>query len=392
MCDSTVRSSGAIDLPLADGEAKCGPGAEDSQSPRVTHVRTSQAAALVMGSENGRFYRDARLHSINVLLDYEDGCHAKCGYCGLAKSRESEDDWIDRSFIRVDWPLVSLEEVNESISSGSVPDIERVCVSMVLNRGAKEDTIEAVRKLSESISRISILLMPTVIDKEWLIRAKQAGADMVATALDGATRGVFDAVRGKEVRGPLDWDDYWRCIEDTIEVFGPRNSGIHLVAGLGETEEELVATMQRAHDMGALTHLFSFNPEPGTLLEDWPQPPIGSYRRIQLARHLINEDLGHGDSMSYDGTGRITDFGVDERLLNAVTDEGKAFMTSGCSGETVDCACNRPFGNCSPYEAAQGRWRNFPIPPVESDISHVRRQLGDYEGAEDEEVDPYDDQ
>ncbi|MBT4050850.1 MAG: radical SAM protein [Euryarchaeota archaeon] len=357
----------------------------------VQEVRTSQAAALIMGTENGRFYRDAKLHSINVLLDYEDGCHAKCGYCGLAKSRESEEDWTDRSFIRVDWPLVSLDQVNETISSGTAPDIERVCVSMVLNRGAKEDTIDAVRKLSESITRISILLMPTVIDKEWLIRAKEAGADMVATALDGATRKVFDAVRGKDVKGPLDWDNYWQCVEDTIEVFGPRNAGIHLVAGLGETEKEIVETMQRAHDMGALTHLFSFNPEPGTTLGHWPQPPIGSYRRVQLARYIINENFGRGDAMTFDKNSNITDFGLDAAVVEMITEGGKAFMTSGCAGETVDCACNRPFGNCTPGEAAQGRWRNFPIPPISSDIVHAKRQLKDYDGTEDVEVDPFDD-
>jgi biotin synthase len=377
-----------IELPIA---AAAGKNCESDAGGTITHVRTSQAAALVMGAEKGQFYRGAKLHSINVLLDYEDGCHARCGYCGLTKSRESEDDWTDRSFIRVNWPLVSLDQVNESISSGSVPDIERVCVSMVLNRGAREDTIDAVRKLSESTSRISILLMPTVIDKEWLIRAKEAGADMVATALDAATRKVFNSVRGKDVQGPLDWDQYWEIVVDTIEVFGPRNAGIHLVAGLGETEQEMVATMQEAYDMGALTHLFSFNPEPGTALGEWPQPPIGSYRRIQLARYIINEHFGRGDAMAFDDKGNIVDFDLESELLKQLIDEGKAFMTSGCAGKTVDCACNRPFGNCTPYQAAQGRWRNFPIPPEESDIVHARRQLLDYDGKEDEEIDPFDD-
>ncbi len=379
-----------IELPMV-ADAATGKGYESDAQGTITHVRTSQAAALVMGTEKGQFYRGAKLHSINVLLDYEDGCHAWCGYCGLAKSRESEDDWTDRSFIRVNWPLVSLDQVNKSISSGSVSDIERVCVSMVLNRGAREDTIDAVRKLSESISRISILLMPTVIDKEWLIRAKEAGADMVATALDAATRKVFNAVRGKDVQGPLDWDQYWEIVVDTIEVFGPRNAGIHLVAGLGETELEMVATMQEAHDMGALTHLFSFNPEPGTTLGEWPQPPIGSYHRIQLARYIINEHFGRGDAMAFDDRENIVDFGLESELLEQLIDEGKAFMTSGCAGKTVDCACNRPFGNCTPYQAAQGRWRNFPIPPEESDIVHARRQLLDYDGKEDEEIDPFDD-
>ena len=95
--------------------------------------------------------------------------------------------------------------------------------------------------------------------------------------------------------------------------------------------------------------------------------------------------------MAFDDRENIVDFGLESELLEQLIDEGEAFMTSGCAGKTVDCACNRPFGNCTPYQAAQGRWRNFPIPPEESDIVHARRQLLDYDGKEDEEIDPFDD-
>ena len=54
-------------------------------SPEV--LRTSTAAALSLRLAPGRFSRDVELGGINVLLDYERGCHANCAYCGLARER-----------------------------------------------------------------------------------------------------------------------------------------------------------------------------------------------------------------------------------------------------------------------------------------------------------------
>ena len=73
-------------------------------------------------------------------------------------------------------------------------------------------------------------------------------------------------------------------------------SGIHLIVGLGETEKEMVVTIQKGQDLGAYTHLFSFFPEKGSPMEKIPLPPLGQYRRIQLARWIINEGLGSHES------------------------------------------------------------------------------------------------
>ncbi len=62
-------------------------------------------------------------------------------------------------------------------------------------------------------------------------------------------------------------------MEEAVEVFGRGNVGVHFIVGLGETEREMVEAIQRAHDLGVPTHLFSFFPEEGSLLENRPQPP-----------------------------------------------------------------------------------------------------------------------
>ena len=346
------------------------------ESPR--YVRTSLAAAMTMGKIPGKFYRDAKLYCINILLTYNEGCHAKCAYCGLSGSRVTDTEWTDNSFIRVDWPVFPVEDVKRSIEDGTCPHVERVCVSMITLGRAREDCLQVVRDLSDTISNISILITPTIVNKDWLEEAKEAGADKVGIAVDAATPEIFNRLRGMGVKGPHKWEKYWRTIEESVDVFGKENVGIHLIVGIGETEEEMVKTIQRAQDLGARTHLFSFFPEEGSAMEDWPQPPIGQYRRIQVARYIINKGLGSAANMQFNERGQIISFGVADEILEKILTDGEAFMTSGCSGDTMDNACNRPFGNCTPYQASIGHWRNFPMRPGPDDLKVVREQLWDY--------------
>jgi len=130
--------------------------------------------------------------------------------------------------------------------------------------------------------------------------------------------------------------------------------------------------------MGALTHLFSFFPEEGSLLENHSQPPIGTYRRIQLSRYLINKGISRYENMKFDDKGRIIDFGINKEVYNKVVESGLPFMTSGCASKNREGACDSPFSNCTPYQAYIGELRNFPFRPNKRDIVIIRRQLKNY--------------
>ena len=137
---------------------------------------------------------------------------------------------------------------------------------------------------------------------------KKAGADRVGIAIDAATPELFDRLRGKGVGGPHRWDHYWDVVRMSVSVFGEFYVGIHLIVGLGETEKEMVEAIQKGQDMGAHTHLFSFFPEKGSPMEGHPPPSLGQYRRIQLARWIINGALGSANQMRFDGDGKIDRF------------------------------------------------------------------------------------
>lgn len=342
------------------------------------YVRISLAAAITLRLAPGGFYRNAKLYCINLLLTYSDGCVGRCAYCGLSRTRRVGKPWDEYSFIRVDWPSIHLQDMVQRMGSESCSHVERVCVSMVTNGRARDDTLEIVSRLREKTDAISALITPTIIDKKWLYELKQAGVDKVGVAIDAATPELFNRLRDWGVGDPHKWERYWGAVEEAIEVFGRFNVGIHLIVGLGEAEEEATKAIQKAYDMRALTHLFSFFPEEGSQMQGHPQPPIGRYRRVQLARYLINKGLARVENMVFGEKGRLIDFGITKELFIEAVNSGLPFMTSGCASRNRENACNRPFSDCTPYQAYMGELRNYPFTPNRCDVKIIRKQIWDY--------------
>ncbi len=333
------------------------------------YVRLSLAAGITLDLVSGRFYRNARLYCVNLLLTYRRGCTANCSYCGLSKIRPG--DYEGKSFIRVSWPVFPTELVLERLSDKE-SEVKRVCISMITRRESVRDAISITRMIRERTDiPVSLLISPTVVLERDFPKFLEAGADKIGIAIDAATPELFERHRGRGVGGPHKWERYWRCFETAVKYFGEGNVGSHFIVGLGETEKEMVYSIQKIKDMGGETHLFSFFPEANSLLEDHPRPPLPVYRRVQLARYIIDEGIGRAEDMEFDGEGRIIDFGVD---IEPYVDSGLPFMTSGCKGRDGRVACNRPYANERPSDEP----RNFPFPPEREDIERIRRELWEY--------------
>jgi biotin synthase len=331
-----------------------------------SYVQTSLAASLTLGFQQGSFHRHAKLKGLNLLLHYEEGCLGRCHFCGLSRSRTEGPR--GKTFIRVDWPLYPLKEIIRRVKRKD--QIHRVCISMITHPKAMEDTLSVIQKLKEETDLyISVLIAPTLIHHQDSLEAmKKAGADRVGIAIDASTPELFDQLRGKGVGGPHHWDHYWNVVQMAVGVFGKFHVGIHLIVGLGETEKAMVEAIEKGQNMGAHTHLFSFYPEKGSPMEEHPPPSLSQYRRIQLARWVINEASGSLDQMKFDEKGRLVDFGID---IEPFLQIGEPFMTSGCPGKDGKVACNRPYGN----ERPSGPIRNFPFKLEVEDIEEIRSQL-----------------
>jgi len=332
-------------------------------------LRMSLAAAMTLGFKPGRFYREAKLYCINLLMDYPGGCKANCAYCGLSSGRAPAGN--GQTFIRIEWPRYRVERIIDRIEDRK-EQVKRICLAMVTHPDSPCDLTGLIKKFKESLDiPISLLATPAFISAHHLHSFKESGADRFTVAFDAATEAIFHEYRGKGVGSFLSWEKYWQVFEQALPVFGEGKVGGHLIVGLGETEKEMAATIQLIHDYGGESHLFSFYPEPCSALGEKSPPPLRRYRRMQLARYLIDNGIGGMKSFCFDENGRLMDYGIEDTRLDEIINTGLPFMTSGCPGEDGLVACNRPFANSRPGP----NLRNYPFFPGKGDITRIKRQL-----------------
>ena len=341
------------------------------------YVQISTAAAMTLGLMPGRMHRCECTRCLNLLLTYPEGCRANCAYCGLARHREAERDYADRNFIRVDWPAVPVEQMIETVArDGAASPFHRMCISMITHPRSDADTVSVLRawtrRIDPGVIPVSILSNPTTMSRADVVRLRELGADIFTVALDAATPAIFERTRGKGVQSPHKWSKYWEILHAAREVFGPQKFGAHIIIGMGETEREALELVQQLVDLGGHSHLFCFFPEQGSLMDHLPATPRDQWRRVQLARYLIDYASVRLERMGFDALGRVVDFGVPREELERIIDAGVAFRTSGCPGKFRDdiSACDRPYGDSPQHDIA-----SFPFAPNRADLRRIRRQL-----------------
>jgi biotin synthase-related radical SAM superfamily protein len=341
------------------------------------YVQMSTAAAITLGVMSGKMHRCSCTRCLNLLLTYPEGCRANCAYCGLARHREADRDYADRNFIRVDWPAVPMAEIVERVArDGDRSPFHRMCISMITHPRSDEDTVSVLKawtsRIDPSTIPVSILSNPTTMERADVARLRDLGADIFTVALDAATPAIFDRTRGKGVQSPHKWQQYWDVLLHARDIFGPQKFGAHIIVGMGETEHELLSLVQQLVDLGGHSHLFSFFPEQGSLMDHLPATPRDQWRRIQLARYLIDYAGVRVEQMNFDTEGRVVGYGLAEAEVEKTVSEGIAFRTSGCPGKFRDdvSACDRPYGDSPPSNIA-----SYPFQPGKQDLRRIRRQL-----------------
>jgi biotin synthase len=95
---------------------------------------------------------------------------------------------------------------------------------------------------------------------------------------------------------------------------------------------------------------------------------------MQLARYLIEHNLANSEKMTFED-GELKGFGISKEKVDDLITLGLPFMTSGCPGKTMENACNRPYANETPGQAAKGLIRNYPFPPEKKDLKKIREQM-----------------
>jgi lipoyl synthase len=334
-------------------------------------VRISMASAIALRFRSGRFTRDFDFGGINLLLNYDDGCRSDCGYCGLARTRPGA--YSDKSFIRVEWPLVDTDELVGRMAARQ-DRLTRLCISMVTHPRAYRDTCDITERIRASVATpLSILVAPPTLNRRKLERFAELGVDMIGIGLDAVTEDLFRRIRTDVPAGGagLSWAKYWEVVDDARELFGPWKVNCHTLVGLGETDADLVDIFVRLRDRQIFSYLFCFNPEPDSRMAEHPKSPLVRWRRIQLAKHLIESEGFAQEQFDFDADGNLAHLEADTGEVEGAVETGIPFMTNGCPGAGGEPGCTRPYGSYRPSEP----FRDYPFLPDERDLAEIRSQL-----------------
>lgn len=320
----------------------------DEERQTATHIRLSIGSAVSLGLRTAKM--EAAPTTLYTLLG--ETCLGACRFCTQARRSDADRHLLSR----VIWPEFELPAVLESLQ---VDDhVRRVCIQTLLYPDLLADLLATVRQLkATSDAPLSICMNP--VDKEWLVALKDAGVERVGVGLDCATKALFN-----QMKPGFSWNCYMQFIDETIEVFGV--GSVHLIAGLGETDKELVGAFQTFHDKGCGIALFAFTPVRGTQLDLAP-PLLERYRALQLARYLIVNNQARVEDLAFD-EGKLASINVDSAMLDCAIEAGTPFRTSGCPN------CNRPMYN----ERPGGDLYNHPVPLTAAEKSAAREVLGRY--------------
>ncbi|HSW10551.1 MAG TPA: radical SAM protein [Bacillota bacterium] len=261
-------------------------------------------------------------------------CRRDCGFCPQSHSSAARSDLLSR----ITWPEADGDAACAAVAGSPV---RRVCVQLT---DSPEAWTAAMRLLARPLA-VPVCISAAGLDTESAVRLLDAGADRVVLPLDAATPEIHAEVKG----GPG-----WAQLRDELSRLAaqvPGRVGTHLVAGLGETERELLMTTASLIQEGVAVGLFAFTPIRGTRLADRPRPSLASYRRVQTGFFLLRTGSVQGKDLRFH-FGQLVDPGVGEAELRTVLAGGEAFRTSGCPD------CNRPYYNERPGQELY----NYPRP------------------------------
>ncbi|WP_249012107.1 radical SAM protein [Conexibacter sp. DBS9H8] len=332
-------------------------------------VRISYASALALGFKSGRFSRPFPFGGINLLLSYDRGCSSDCGYCGLARNRPGE--YEEKSFIRVEWPLVATDELIARLVRHQA-SLTRLCISMVTHGRAFADTLEITRRITAQVDApLSLLVAPPTLNRDRLAAFRAAGADMIGIGMDAVTEDLFASLRTNVPQGGLRWDQYWSIVGHAREIFGAWKVNCHTLVGLGECDADLLGIFDRLLDQEIFSYLFCFNPEPDSRMGHLPKTPLQRWRRIQLAKFLLEERGLELSAFGFDDDGTLSAIAAPRALVEEVIADGHAFMTNGCPSSGGEPGCTRPMGSWRPTEAP----RDFPWKPTAAETDGIRADL-----------------
>jgi len=108
-------------------------------------------------------------------------------------------------------------------------------------------------------------------DGAWFARMKEAGIDALGMHLEAVTPQVRQRIMPGKAQVSV--ERYFEAFAAAVPVFGRGQVSTYILAGLGDTTEDILAICERLVSIGVYPFVVPFVPIAGTPLESHPTPP-----------------------------------------------------------------------------------------------------------------------
>ena len=169
---------------------------------------------------------------------------------------------------------------------------------MVMTTGTPRGPDRGAMMLAESAAAVKAAVnLPIQVqceppdDDTWFERLKRAGADALGMHLEAVTEPVRQRVM--PAKASVDVARYFSAFEAAVPVFGRAQVSTYILAGIGDTAEEILGVCERLVAIGVYPFVVPFVPISGTPMESHPSPcPIFMDSILgPLSRMLIDGGL-----------------------------------------------------------------------------------------------------
>ncbi len=217
------------------------------------------------------FWKIARLHSKDVLattvlqncIRYKNK-DTSCQFCAIEESLKYDTTIAykkPKHLAEVAQRAVALDGVSQFIMTTGTP--------ASTDRGAKI-LFESVKAVKAAVD-IPIQIQCEPPDSfDWFTKLKDAGASAIGMHLEA----VSDRVRNRIMPGKAEVSMayYFKAFQAAVEVFGRGNVSTYILAGLGDTQEEILSMSERLIAIGVYPFVVPFVPVRNTPLENHNSP------------------------------------------------------------------------------------------------------------------------
>ena len=169
---------------------------------------------------------------------------------------------------------------------------------MVMTTGTPPGRDRGAAILAESAAAVqAAVALPIQVqceppdDPAWYGRLRDAGVDTLGMHLEAVTEPVRRRIMPGKAQMPVAL--YFSAFEAAVPVFGRGQVSTYILAGLGDTAEDILAVCERLVAIGVYPFVVPFVPISGTPLESHPAPSSSFMHGIlkPLARMLVESGL-----------------------------------------------------------------------------------------------------